>query len=108
MLVYPYLPLYNYFTGTVSPAPYDFFQPGMNTPAQAQQIIESLRPGPAVLLQPAFSDTIPHSWAETPLKAIVDDPVMDYIARNYRICKILKSPDDRGFWWMVPKNRTCP
>src|SRR5581483_2942390 len=31
ILVYPYLPLYYYLTGTVNPARYDFFQPGMNT-----------------------------------------------------------------------------
>jgi len=107
LLVYPYLPLYNYLTGTLSPSRYDFFQPGMNTPDQADQIIQSLIPDKAVLLQPAFSDTIPHSWADTPVSAIVNDPVTDFLVRNYRTCKVLRSPDNLGFWWMVPKNRRC-
>ena len=107
LLVYPYLPLYNYLTGTLSPSRYDFFQPGMNTPDQADQIIQSLIPDKAVLLQPAFSDTIPHSWADTPVSAIVNDPVTDFLVRNYRTCKVLRSPDKLGFWWMVPKNRRC-
>src|SRR5205823_2690942 len=41
LLVYPYLPLYNYLTATRSPSPYDYFQPGMNTSDQAKQVIAS-------------------------------------------------------------------
>jgi len=108
MLVYPYLPLYNYLTATRSPSRYDFFQPGMNTSEQAQEIMESLKSGSSILLQPEFNDTIPVSWANTPLRVIANDPVSDYIARNYRVCKRLTSPEGLRFWWMRPKNTLCP
>src|SRR5262249_20172729 len=42
ILVYPYLPLYYYLSATHSPAPLDYFQPGMNTPDQGRQIVNSL------------------------------------------------------------------
>src|SRR5947207_2433582 len=42
LTIYPYLPLYNYLTDTRSPSRFDYFQPGMNTPEQAQEIIGSL------------------------------------------------------------------
>jgi len=107
MLVYPYLPLYNYLTGTLSPSRYDFSQPGMNTDDQAQEIIFSLTSGKSVLLQPDFTKTVPHSWPETSLSALVKDRVGEYIARNYRICKILSSPDNTIFLWMIPKGKEC-
>src|SRR5207253_10580217 len=43
MLVYPYLPLYNYLTATRSPSAYDYFQPGMNTNPQADEDRKSTR-----------------------------------------------------------------
>src|SRR5205085_400111 len=79
-LVYPYLPLYNYLTATRSPSGYDYFQPGMNTREQSLQIVASLESQPAkpVLFEPWFAEKIANSWPGTPLKAIADDPVVDY------------------------------
>src|SRR6266700_1013124 len=58
MLVYPYLPLYNYLTETRGPSRFDYFQPGMNTPAHAQEIITSLKSHreSAVLFEPWFPE----------------------------------------------------
>jgi hypothetical protein len=108
VLVYPYLPLYNYLTETLSPSRYDYFQPGMNTSEQAQEIIASLRStGAPILFEPGFSEKIANSWPETSLSAIVDDPVSDYIARNYRVCQILVSPEGWRFQFMVRNEVPC-
>jgi hypothetical protein len=108
VLVYPYLPLYNYLTETLSPSRYDYFQPGMNTSEQAQEIIASLRStGAPILFEPQFSEKIANSWPETSLSAIVNDPVSDYIARNYRVCQILVSPEGWRFQFMVRNEVAC-
>ncbi len=110
ILVYPYLPLYNYLTATRSPSAYDYFQPGMNTPAQAQEIIASLKSHTSspVLFEPSFPEKIANSWPDTSLAAIANDPIADYISRNYRVCKMLHSPDGWRFHFMVRKDVTCP
>jgi hypothetical protein len=110
LLIYPYLPLYNYLSATRSPAQLDYFQPGMNTREQAQDIIASLEVQPAtpVLFEPWFPAKISNSWPETPLPAIASDQVADFIVRNYRTCKMLDSPEGWRFHYMVHKTKTCP
>ncbi len=110
LLVYPYLPLYNYFTATFGPAPYDFFQPGMNTPEQGRAILNELTSGRVrvVLFEPLFPQKIPSSWPGTPLSAIAQDPVADYIVHRYRTCKILESPEQWRFLFMIRRDMECP
>jgi len=110
LLVYPYLPLYNYLTGTRSPSRYDYFQPGMNTREQANEIITSLQSknDGVVLYEPWFAEKFANSWPGTSLTAIADDPVADYIVRSYRVCKILNSPDGWRFHYMVRRDIDCP
>jgi hypothetical protein len=109
LLVYPYLPIYNYLTATLSPARVDFFQAGMNTPQQAQEIIDSLKshPNQAVLVEPGFGGKFASSWPNTPLSSIVNDPVADFIARNYRVCQALVTPLSWRFQFMTPKSNRC-
>lgn len=109
LLVYPYLPLYNYLTETLSPAPLDFFQAGMNTPQQAQEIINSLKSDKprAVLFEPGFAEKVASTWPNTPLTAVVADPVADFIVRNYRICAALTTTSDSRFQFMVRKGEGC-
>ena len=110
LLVYPYLPLYNYLTATRSPSPYDYFQPGMNTIEQTQRIIISLRSHQvrAVVFEPWFSNKFSNSWPGTPLTAIANDPVADYIVRNYHVCRFLNSASDWRFEYMVRREEPCP
>jgi hypothetical protein len=110
VLVYPYLPLYNYLTATNSPTKYDFFQPGMNTRRQADEIISSLSHAnvKAVLFEPWFMEKISDSWPGTEMEALGSDPVADFIARNYQICKLLNSPEGWRFEYMVMRNTACP
>ena len=110
ILVYPYLPLYYYLTGTRSPAPLDYFQPGMNTPEQAQEIIASLQSQNVniVVFEPSFAEKIGTSWPGTPLRLIANDPIGDYIARNYQVCRILNSPSESSFQFKVRRARQCP
>jgi hypothetical protein len=109
LLVYPYLPLYNYLTETRSPARYDYFQPGMNTPDQAAGIIDALKTSNVpVLFESDFAEKIATSWPGTAISAIVKDPVSDYIAGNYRTCKILSSADSWRFQFMVRADTKCP
>jgi hypothetical protein len=42
------------------------------------------------------------------LSAIRNDPVADYIVRNYRACKPLESPAGWRFLFMLPKDVACP
>jgi hypothetical protein len=110
MFIYPYLPLYNYLTATKSPTRYDFFQPGMNTRQQADEIISSLSQQnvKTVLFEPWFMEKMAASWPGTKLEAVASDPVADFIARNYQICKILNSPEGWRFEYMVMRNTSCP
>jgi hypothetical protein len=110
LFVYPYLPLYYYLTGTFSPFRYEYFQPGMNTTAQAHEILSQLasRRVPTVLFEPSFPEKIPNSWPGTPLAAITHDPIADYVAREYRTCAILQSPEKWKFLFLVRRNLACP
>jgi len=110
ILVYPYLPLYYYLTATRSSARLDYFQPGMNTPEQAQQIISSLRLQQMnrILFEPAFAEKMGVSWPGTQLGSLASDPVADYLARNYRVCKVLTSAAGSSFEFMVQKAGRCP
>ena len=110
ILVYPYLPLYNYLTGTHSPTRYEYFQPGMNTRDQADEMVRQLETQRVriVLFESSFTDKISNSWPRTPLPAIANDPVADYIAREYRSCRILNSPSDWRFLFMIRKDLPCP
>jgi hypothetical protein len=110
VLVYPYLPLYNYLTATRSPSRYDYFQPGMNTPEQAQEIIASLQSHDVrgILFEPWFAQKFANSWPGTPLGGIAKDTVADYIVRNYHVCQPLNSASNWRFEYLVPKQETCP
>ena len=110
MFVYPYLPLYYYLSGTLNPTRYEYFQPGMNTRQQAEEIITQLASQHVrtVLFEPSFTDKIPTSWPATPISAIVSDPVADYILREYHTCKILTSTNSRQFFFMIRKDFACP
>jgi dolichyl-phosphate-mannose-protein mannosyltransferase len=109
LLVYPYLPLYNYLTETHSPARLDFFQAGMNTAAQAHEMIADLESKKinAVLFEPGFAEKFATSWPETPLRDVANDPVADFIARNYRICAALTTAQGWRFQFMVRKHQDC-
>ena len=109
LLVHPYLPLYSFLTRTRSPLRYDFFQPGMHTPEQFQEAADqlaALKP-PAVLFEPGFGSRIPNSWPNTPVSAMIRDPVADYIVRNYRVCRILDGSAQAPFLFMVRKDLNC-
>jgi 4-amino-4-deoxy-L-arabinose transferase-like glycosyltransferase len=110
LLVYPYLPLYNYLTDTSSPTRYVYFQPGMSTRQQAQEMLTELSSAHAdwVLFEVSFAEKIPNSWPGTPLNALIDDPVADYITRSYRSCEVLNSPSNWRFLFMVRKDLQCP
>jgi 4-amino-4-deoxy-L-arabinose transferase-like glycosyltransferase len=110
ILVYPYLPLYYYLTDTLSASRYEYFQPGMHTPQQAREMIaqvssERVR---VILFESSFWEKIPSAWPETPLSAIANDPVMDYILAKYRACRSLNSGGDGRFLFMVRKDLACP
>ena len=110
ILVYPYLPLYYYLTDTFSPTRYEYFQPGMHSAQQAQEMLDELTRArvPVVLFETSFWEKIPRSWPGTPLSAVAHDPVADYILREYRTCAWLQSPSDWRFAFMVRKDLECP
>ena len=110
MFVYPYLPLYNYLTATRNPTRYEYFQPGMNTPEQAQEILADLRSKQVayVLFESSFSEKIPQSWPNTPMSAIAHDPIADFILQQYQTCQVLHSPQNWQFLFMARKGSACP
>ncbi|HET9399922.1 MAG TPA: hypothetical protein VFO34_03140, partial [Candidatus Acidoferrales bacterium] len=109
VLVYPYLPLYNYLTETSSPAAYDYFQPGMSTEDQASEIIQSLRENPSapVLFEYGFASKIPSSWPATPIAAIANDRVADFLGTAYKPCQLLRSATGARFLLMKLKTAAC-
>jgi hypothetical protein len=110
ILVYPYLPLYYYLTETNAPGSYDYFQPGMHTAGQARDFLNQIESAqvPIVLFESSFVQKIPTSWPGTPLQAISSDPVAHYILSHYRSCKVLQSPEQWTFLYMVRKDLACP
>jgi hypothetical protein len=110
MFVYPYLPLYNYLTATRNPTRYEYFQPGMNTLEQAQEILADLRSKQVayVLFESSFSEKIPRSWPNTPMSAIAHDPIADFILQQYQTCQVLHSPQNWEFLFMARKGKACP
>jgi 4-amino-4-deoxy-L-arabinose transferase-like glycosyltransferase len=110
IVVYPYLPLYYYLTATYSATRYEYFQPGMHTAQQADEILSQLssKRVRVILFEPGFVEKIPRSWPGTPLTAITHDAVADYILREYRSCKALQSPSEWRFLFMVRNDFPCP
>ena len=110
ILVYPYQPLFYYLTGTFSPTRFDFLQPGMHT---ADQVRESLREFVAdrtrvVLSITSFRDEIYLVWPNTPSEVVAaSDPVIDFIAGNYRQCSALAANSFWRFSLMVRKDTSC-
>jgi hypothetical protein len=82
----------------------------MHTREQADEIVAQLasRRVGVVLFETSFAEKIPRAWPETPLTALAEDRVAEYIARNYRPCRGLSSAADWRFLFMVRKNLTCP
>jgi hypothetical protein len=110
MLVYPYLPLYYYLTATFAPGSYDFVQPGMHTPAQLAEAVDSLAANrtPVALYEYEFAEKIPNAWPHTPIGVIARDPVGDYLIAHYASCGVLKSAAGWRFLFMVRKDLKCP
>ena len=110
VLVYPYLPLYNYLTDTEAPTKYEYFQSGMNTREQADDMLVQLQVGHVrwVLFEPAFAEKVPNSWPGTAMSSLRSDPIADYIKREYRPCKVLNSPANWQFVFMAKRGTACP
>jgi 4-amino-4-deoxy-L-arabinose transferase-like glycosyltransferase len=110
MLVYPYLPLYNYLTGTFNPTRFEYLQPGMHTLDQGEEAIREIAADhtAVVLFEPGFSQKIANSWPNTPLQFVANDPVGDYILEHYSTCKVLRSAAGWPFVYMVRKDLSCP
>ena len=110
ILVYPYLPLYYFLTGTFSPTPYEYVQPGMHTPDQVREILHQLEAGPpkVVLFEISFDQKIPFSWPNTSARRLATDPIADFILKAYRPCEVLTSSAKWRFVFMTQKGDPCP
>ena len=116
ILIYPYQPTYYFLTRTNNPTRYEYYQAGMHTSAQLENMLSDLRAHPVrvVLYDPSFADHIRVSWPNTPPSALASDAVADYIAREYRMCKWLDSaaslgsPEHFRFLFMIRKDLPCP
>ncbi|HKV04589.1 MAG TPA: glycosyltransferase family 39 protein [Candidatus Acidoferrales bacterium] len=109
-LVYPYLPLYYYLTDTFSAARYDYLQPGMHTAKQNLEMVHDIDAHcpAAILFEPAFYEKISTSWPNTSPGLWANDPVAEYILRNYQWCATLTSGANSRFLFMVPAGAACP
>jgi 4-amino-4-deoxy-L-arabinose transferase-like glycosyltransferase len=106
MLVYPYQSTYYYLTETYSPTRFDFYQPGMHTEQQLQEMLAefSAHPTRVVLYEPGFADHMLEAWPNTPASAFSRDALAEYIMREYRGCTSL-GPQ---ILFMVRKDLSCP
>lgn len=116
ILIYPYQPTYYFLTRTNNPTRFEYYQAGMHTPAQLENMLSDLRMHPVrvVLYDSSFGDHIRVSWPNTPASALASDAVADYIAREYRACRWLdsassvSSPGHFKFLFMIRKDLPCP
>jgi len=110
MLVYPYQATYYYLTQTYSPTSFEYYQPGMHTPEQVQEMLSQITKSPPriVLYEPSFMRRVPTSWPNTPEVALAVDPIASYLAQNYRACLTLQSSTSWNFLLMVRKDWLCP
>jgi hypothetical protein len=103
LLIHPYMPLYGFMTKTMTPLRYEYLMPGFHTREQfheAAKEIERLKPE-AVLYQMDFVSVIPSSWPNSPEEDMIFDPVIDYLAPNYRACKTLDTQPDSPAKYVV-------
>ena len=109
IFVYPYAPLYYFLTATTSPAPIDYFQPGMSTAAQASDVVSHLKSEPTITsyFEFGFVQKIPASWPATPLAEIAKDPVGEYLMNRAFPCRILHSAMQARFLVLMPDRTSC-
>jgi hypothetical protein len=105
ILIYPYQSAYYYLTQTYSPTRFDFYQPGMHTSQQLEEMLAdfSAHPTRALLYEPDFSKHILEAWPNTPPDALIHDPLAEYILREYHPCATLAS----GIVFMMRNDLTC-
>jgi dolichyl-phosphate-mannose-protein mannosyltransferase len=110
LLVYPYQATYYYLTQTYSPTSFEYYQPGMHTPEQVQEMLTQIkeRPPRFVLYEPSFTRRVPTSWPNTPETALAVDPIASFLAQRYRACLTLQSSTSWNFLLMVRKDWSCP
>lgn len=110
LLVYPYQATYYYLTETYSPTSFEYYQPGMHTPQQVQEMLKQItkRPPRFALYEPSFMRRVPTSWPNTPESALAVDPIANYLAQNYRACLTLQSSTSWNFLLMARKDWSCP
>lgn len=110
ILVYPYLSTYYYLTGTYSPTRYEFYQAGMHTFAQLEEMVKAFSADPTrlVLYEPGFAEHIHEAWPNTPASALARDPMADYIMREYHSCGIVTTAGQWHFEFMLRNDLSCP
>lgn len=106
ILIYPYQSTYYYLTQTYSPTRFDYYQPGMHTDQQLQEMLAdfSAHPTRAVLYEPTFTDHLREAWPNTPPGALGRDALAEYIVREYQRCATLNSE----ILFMMRNDLTCP
>jgi 4-amino-4-deoxy-L-arabinose transferase-like glycosyltransferase len=111
ILVYPYLPLYYYLTGTFSPSRYEYLQPGLHTPEQFQELARAVEADQTqmILFEPSFGEKAPTAFPATSTEILNGkDPMADYISSHYRKCTDLTSQNFWHFAVMLRKDLACP
>lgn len=92
IFVYPYQPILYYLTDTYSPTQFDYLQIGMHAPEQFAQALSDLvadPPGMVIWNLSFNTETILTAWPATPLAAMANDPIRDFILVRYRPCTTL-------------------
>jgi hypothetical protein len=98
--VYPYQPIYYFFSATQNPTRHEYVQLGMHTREQMSEVLQDLtnHPPAFVMYAPSFNfETIPRSWPATPQEVMASDPVRDFLLANYRLCRPLAAEHWRYF-----------
>jgi hypothetical protein len=111
ILMYPYLSTYYYLTETYSPTRYEYYQPGMHTFQQLDEMVAELSAHPTrfVVYDPDFVNQIHDIWPNTPAGALARDVMADYIRREYRACTSFNSPTANShIVFMARKDLACP
>lgn len=113
IFVYPYQPLYYYLPALSNSTPYEYFQPGMSSADQVDDILRQFdREKPVnVLCTTSFQEILALAWPGTPDRIIAQsDPIALYLVRHYRTCASLRSTTNGDWVWlyMVRMGTACP
>ncbi len=110
LIVFPYLPFYNFLTATREPSRFDYLQPGMFTRQQFRAAAREWgrQPATPVLYQLNFFERLEESWPRSGAAAFDPVEAAPELLSGRRVCALLRSARGDRFLFLAPVGSGCP